>query len=103
MSTAVGAITSINPANEEILGRFDAFTQEQVDRAVDEAQDAFRAWRERSLADRSGPLRRLAALLRERSDRYARLITLEMGKPITEAKARSRSAPGAASSMRTTP
>ncbi len=87
MSTAVGAITSINPANEEILGRFDAFTQEQVDRAVDEAQDAFRAWRERSLADRSGPMRRLAALLRERSDRYARLITLEMGKPITEAKA----------------
>ena len=32
-------------------------------------------------------MRRLAALLRERADRYGRLITIEMGKPITEAKA----------------
>jgi acyl-CoA reductase-like NAD-dependent aldehyde dehydrogenase len=87
MSTTLSPITSVNPATEEVLARFDPFTQEQVERALDEAQAAFTAWRERSIAERAVPMRRLAALLRERADRYARLITLEMGKPIAEAKA----------------
>ena len=52
-------------------------TPEQVDRALDEAQDAFTAWRQRSIAERAIPMRRLAGLLRERADRYARLITME--------------------------
>ena len=87
MSTTLSPITSVNPATEEVLAPFDAFTPEEVDRALDEAQDAFIAWRERSIADRAIPMKRLAALLRERADRYGRLITIEMGKPITEAKA----------------
>ncbi len=87
MATAIAQISSVNPATEEVLARFDAFTAEEVDRAVDEAHDAYRAWRERALKERAVPMRRLAALLRERSDRYARLITLEMGKPISEANA----------------
>jgi acyl-CoA reductase-like NAD-dependent aldehyde dehydrogenase len=87
MSTTLSPIMSVNPATEEVLARFDPFTPEEVDRALDEAQDAFIAWRERSVADRAVPMRRLAALLRERADRYGRLITIEMGKPIAEAKA----------------
>src|SRR3989475_1524695 len=87
MATRVSPITSINPATGEVLARFDPFTPDEVDHALDEAQDAFIAWRARSLEERAVPMRRLAALLRERADRYARLITLEMGKPIVEAKA----------------
>jgi len=87
MSTTLSPITSVNPATEEVLARFDPFTPEEVDRALDDAQDAFGAWRERSIADRAVPMRRLAGLLRERADRYGRLITIEMGKPIAEAKA----------------
>ncbi|MEP6693149.1 MAG: NAD-dependent succinate-semialdehyde dehydrogenase [Chloroflexota bacterium] len=87
MSTTLSPITSVNPTTEEVLARFDPFTPEQTGRALDEAQDAFVAWRDRSIADRAVPMRRLAALLRERADRYGRLITLEMGKPIAEAKA----------------
>ena len=87
MSTTLSPITSVNPATEEVLARFDPFTPEQVERALDEAQDAFMAWRDRSIVERAVPMRRLAALLRERADRYARLITMEMGKPIAEAKA----------------
>src|SRR2546430_502658 len=55
--------------------------------ALAEAHNAFLEWRERPIAERALPMRALAALLRERSDRYARLATLEMGKPIAEAKA----------------
>ena len=87
MSTTLSPITSVNPATEEVLARFDPFTPEEVDRALDDAQDASAVWRERSIADRAVPMRRLAGLLRERADRYGRLITIEMGKPIAEAKA----------------
>ena len=87
MATKVSPITSINPATGEVLARFDPFTQDEVDQALDEAQDAFVAWQERSFQERAVPMRRLAALLRERADRYGRLITLEMGKPIVEARA----------------
>ena len=87
MATKVSPITSVNPATGEVLARFDPFTQDEVEHALDEAQDAFVAWRERSIEERAVPMRRLAALLRERADRYGRLITLEMGKPIVEARA----------------
>jgi acyl-CoA reductase-like NAD-dependent aldehyde dehydrogenase len=87
MSTTLSPITSVNPATEEVLARFDPFTPEEVERALGEAQDAFLAWRERSIAERAVPMRRLAALLRERADPYGRLISVEMGKPIAEAKA----------------
>ena len=87
MATTIGQITAVNPATEEVIASFDAFGPDEVDMAVAEAHDAFLTWRERPIAERAVPMRALAALLRERADRYARLITLEMGKPITEAKA----------------
>ena len=57
------------------------------DAAVAEAQAAFEIWRERTFDQRAVPLRALAAVLRERAEQYARLITLEMGKPISESLA----------------
>jgi acyl-CoA reductase-like NAD-dependent aldehyde dehydrogenase len=87
MTTRVAPITSVNPATEEILATFDAHTAEQVEEALGQAQDAFLAWRGRTIAQRAVPMKALARLLRERADRYGRLTTLEMGKPITEAKA----------------
>jgi succinate-semialdehyde dehydrogenase / glutarate-semialdehyde dehydrogenase len=80
-------IRSINPASEEVLAEFEPWTAADVDAALDAAVQAQRAWRERSVGDRADVLRSVAAVLRERSERYAELITLEMGKPITEALA----------------
>src|SRR3989449_10241650 len=87
MATTVGQITSLNPATEEVLATFDPYTPDELEEAVAEAHAAFLDWRERTIAEREPFMRKLAALLRERADRYARLITLEMGKPITEARA----------------
>jgi succinate-semialdehyde dehydrogenase/glutarate-semialdehyde dehydrogenase len=87
MTIQAARITSQSPATDEILRTFEAHTPEQVDEALAQAQDAFVAWRARSIAERAVPMHRLAAILRERADQYARLMTLEMGKPITEAKA----------------
>jgi len=87
MATRVGQITSLNPATEEVLATFDPYTSDEIEDAVAEAHEAFLEWRERTIAEREPFMRKLAALLRERADRYGRLITLEMGKPISEAKA----------------
>jgi succinate-semialdehyde dehydrogenase / glutarate-semialdehyde dehydrogenase len=82
-----GAIESINPATEEVIATFEQFTPAQVEQALAEADAAFRQWRRQSFAERSSAMRRAAELLRQRKERYAGLITAEMGKPITQAEA----------------
>ena len=82
-----GAIESINPATEAVLATFEQFTPAQVEQALVDADTAFRHWRAQSFAERSRAMRRAAEVLRARKQRYAGLITAEMGKPITQAEA----------------
>jgi len=86
-TATAGEILSIDPATEAILARFAAHTPAEVEAILAAADTAQRAWRERTFSERGPVLRRLAALLRERCLAYGRLITLEMGKPISEALA----------------
>jgi succinate-semialdehyde dehydrogenase/glutarate-semialdehyde dehydrogenase len=62
-------------------------TDAEVSRAIAAAHEAFLAWRETSFSERGGILQKAADILRRDSDRYARLLTLEMGKLTAEAKA----------------
>ena len=87
MAVVTTPIESINPATEEVLARFDPFTPDRLEAAVAQAHRAFLDWRRVTFAERARPMRALAAHLRERADAYAKLITLEMGKPIAEARA----------------
>ncbi len=50
------------------------------------AARAAREWRRRPLAERAALLRNMAVQLRQNSDRLTRMITLEMGKPLAEAR-----------------
>ncbi len=86
-AAAASRILSVNPATEEVLAQFEAFTPAAVDVALAEAHAAFLRWRTRSFAERAAPMHALARVLRQRKDEFARLITLEMGKPIGEAQA----------------
>jgi succinate-semialdehyde dehydrogenase/glutarate-semialdehyde dehydrogenase len=83
----VTTIASVEPATEAVRARFDSHSNADVAAAIADADAAFRSWREVPIADRAVPMKRLAGLLRARKERYARLITTEMGKPITEALA----------------
>jgi len=87
MATTLSQIIAVNPATEALIASFDAFGPEEVEMALAETHDAYLEWRQRSIAERAVPMRALARLLRERAEPYARLATLEMGKPIGEAKA----------------
>src|SRR5205809_2529882 len=86
-TTRSSTVESINPATEEVIATCEQFTPAQVEQALVEADAAFRQWREQRFAERSKAMRRAAELLRKRKERYAGLITAEMGKPITQAEA----------------
>ncbi|MFF2346977.1 NAD-dependent succinate-semialdehyde dehydrogenase [Pseudarthrobacter sp. NPDC058119] len=80
-------ISTVNPATGEQLIVFEAHTEAQVDAALTAAAEAQNAWRLIPVEERVQVLRNTAKVLREGKEEYARLITLEMGKPITEAEA----------------
>ena len=87
MAIRTNVIESINPATGEVLARFDLMNDGDISRALDDAARGFASWRGTTFAQRAERLRALARVLRANADRYGRLITLEMGKPITEARA----------------
>src|SRR5688572_19622569 len=80
-------LQSINPATEEVLATFEEFSLRQVEEAVGKAHEVRRSWSQASFAERGRVLREAARYMREQKDRLARLMTLEMGKPITESEA----------------
>ncbi len=81
------ALESVNPATEEVIARYSASTPVQIERALQQSWQAYRSWRASSLDDRAALMTRASACLRQNRDQYAALITAEMGKPITEARA----------------
>jgi succinate-semialdehyde dehydrogenase/glutarate-semialdehyde dehydrogenase len=80
-------ILSVNPATGEELGRYDPMGQEAVEAVLAGAAAAQAEWRRLPVTSRTVLLDRLARVLRERNGALARLITLEVGKPIAEAQA----------------
>jgi len=86
VSAGEGAV-SVNPATGEKLAAWPLANAAQVERAIDTAYRAARVWRQHSTTQRSEFLRAIAAQLRGNKASLARTITLEMGKPLTEAEA----------------
>ena len=81
------SIQTLNPATEEVIETFQAFSAAQLNEALEQAHHTSKSWRTTTFAERATHLHRLAAHLRERKEKLAHLATLEMGKPITEAEA----------------
>lgn len=79
-------ISSVNPSTGAHIAAFDAHDAAHIEGAMEKVWQAHKAWAKKPMDERTGLLRRVAALLRERKSQYGRLITLEMGKPIVEAE-----------------
>lgn len=80
------AYQTVNPYTGELVKSFPDASDAEVRQALDAAHNAFVDWRETSFKQRAVILQRAADLLRERSQEYAHLLTLEMGKLIAEAE-----------------
>ncbi|MHB8078719.1 MAG: NAD-dependent succinate-semialdehyde dehydrogenase [Candidatus Krumholzibacteriia bacterium] len=80
-------IETVNPATGEATGAYETMPPTEVVGVAATVREAQRDWREVPLPARAALFTRLAAVLRADLAAHARLITLEMGKPIVEARA----------------
>ena len=80
-------IATINPATGETVSTIKSLTDEEIEKRLQRAVEAFAINRRRSFADRASRMRKAADLLESRAEEYGRLITLEMGKPLKAAVA----------------
>ena len=78
-------ITSLNPATDEVLARFEPHGGSDIEQRLQRAADAQATWGRLPVAERMPLLRQVAAVLRARKHDLGRTITLEMGKPVAEA------------------
>jgi len=81
------SLQSFNPATGELVATWQQMTRVEVMAIVAESHTAFQSWRSLSVDQRVAHFCELAHVLRENRDEWAALITAEMGKPITEARA----------------
>ena len=75
-----------NPANGDKLGSVPKMGAAHTRAAIDAANRALPAWRALTAKERANILRSWFNLMMEHQDDLARLITLEQGKPLAEAK-----------------
>lgn len=77
-------LKSINPATEKSIGEFELYTKTMVDDAVKKAQRAFYVWKNIDILRREKIIQKFSRLLEGNKKEFARLVSKEMGKPVTE-------------------
>jgi len=80
------SIEVVDPATGQRIGAVAHATKVDLDAALAAVERGFHVWSATSAFERSKIMRKAAELLRERADRVARIMTLEQGKPLAEAK-----------------
>ncbi len=80
------AIATINPATGETVKTFDAMSDAEVDARISKAAETFASFRATSFAQRGDWAGAAADILESEVDAIARMMTIEMGKPITAAR-----------------
>jgi succinate-semialdehyde dehydrogenase/glutarate-semialdehyde dehydrogenase len=84
------AIQSLNPATGQVEKEFEAYNAQQLESILKTGENTFQEWRKTNFLQRTELMHHVIGELNGNTDKYARLITLEMGKPITEARAEIR-------------
>jgi succinate-semialdehyde dehydrogenase / glutarate-semialdehyde dehydrogenase len=80
-------IATVNPATGERLDTFEPLTEAQLDDKIARSAGAFGTYRRTTFADRAAWMGRAAEILESEQDAFARIMTLEMGKPLSAARA----------------
>tara|TARA_B100000700_G_scaffold134670_1_gene150436 strand:- start:2657 stop:4093 length:1437 start_codon:yes stop_codon:yes gene_type:complete len=74
----------INPATEEIIGKVSKASSSDVEKALKSAQKGFEVWKKTLPWQRSYIIRKIADLMRKKSEVLAKWLALEVGKPLPE-------------------
>ncbi|MBC68661.1 MULTISPECIES: CoA-acylating methylmalonate-semialdehyde dehydrogenase [Acinetobacter] len=76
----------VNPATQEVIGRVPFATVQEVDAAIQAAQDAFASWRQTPIQARMRIMLKLQDLIRTNMKEIARVLTAEQGKTLADAE-----------------
>jgi succinate-semialdehyde dehydrogenase/glutarate-semialdehyde dehydrogenase len=87
VSGTAAEIVTVNPATEDEVNRFRVMTSPEVDAIIEKVSGSFADWSHLPMRRRAELMRAAAAILRQRCEGLAGLITAEMGKPLGEARA----------------
>ena len=77
---------SLNPATGESIQTYPEMTREEVDAILEKADAAYQDWRHTSFSQRSSLMKKAGEILRARKEEFARLMALEMGKPVAQGR-----------------
>lgn len=77
---------SINPYNNEVVGSYNGISDEELVGKLDLAQSAYVKWQKVPLVERCALMVKAGQVLRDNVEKYAQMISLEMGKPIVESR-----------------
>jgi len=81
------AMESLNPATGELIKRFEEPSSQEIESLLAGAAARFESWRTTPMEERTRLMAGAAKALRDGKDRYAEIMTVEMGKPITQSAA----------------
>ena len=80
-------IATINPTTGKTLKSFEPYDEAEVERRLELADSAFRSYRRTSFEERASLVRRMADVLEGNQVELQETLTLEMGKPLVQARA----------------
>ncbi|MFT7164011.1 MAG: acyl-CoA reductase-like NAD-dependent aldehyde dehydrogenase [Flavobacterium sp.] len=80
------SIQTTNPATNKVVKSFDEMTDQQVQQAMALSDNTFNEWKNTSFEQRATLLHKVAKLMRDRKSELSKLITLEMGKIISQSE-----------------
>ncbi len=78
---------SINPATEEIFGEFPMLTESELANKINLSQETFKKWKKTSFSERKFLMEKVGKILLRDKEKFAKMITQEMGKKLTESLA----------------
>lgn len=80
----MSGIKTVDPVTNEVVKEYPEMTPQQVDKILEQANKAFKKWRDISFAERANMIRKVASIMLERKENLAKLCALEMGKIVKE-------------------
>jgi succinate-semialdehyde dehydrogenase/glutarate-semialdehyde dehydrogenase len=80
-------LTAINPANGETIKTYEQTPFDKVINSIEGAHQAFKLWKETGFSKRAELMKRASQILIENKEEYAKIMALEMGKPIRQGRA----------------
>jgi succinate-semialdehyde dehydrogenase/glutarate-semialdehyde dehydrogenase len=80
-------LESVNPSNLQIIKTYQALQNAEVNKIIELTNKAFLFWKDTSIIEREKLMLNASSVLKSKRDQFSELMTLEMGKPISQSKA----------------